>query len=176
MASQETTIRKDVDYYMSLPYPIELIRDPEGWFVAVRDLPGCMSQGDTIEEAIDMSRDAQRGWIEIALENGQTVPLPRSLATYSGKFNVRVPRAVHRDLVEEAEAEGVSLNHLVSTTLANTAMEKQWRAALVEVRAELHEELRRQLAPIVDMLSHLARSEDVRDGAVRPYGIVDKRW
>ena len=65
---------KSVEYYLGLPYTIELVREPEGGlFVSVRELPGCMSQGDTPDEALEMIRDAMRAWIEVALEDGEIV-------------------------------------------------------------------------------------------------------
>ncbi|HEY8743424.1 MAG TPA: type II toxin-antitoxin system HicB family antitoxin [Chloroflexota bacterium] len=105
--------------YMALPYRVELIPDPEGWFVHIPELPGCMSQGDTAEEAIAMIRDAQRSWLESALANGDPVPVPSApVHSFTGKFNVRVPKDLHRNLVARAEAEGVSLNLFVATALA----------------------------------------------------------
>jgi len=110
---------KSVEYYMNLPYTIQLQRDPdEGWFVAVKELPGCMSQGDTAEEAVAMIREAMELWLEVALEDGQSIPEPRPEESYSGKFVVRVPRSLHRELVERAEQEGVSLNQYVNVALA----------------------------------------------------------
>ena len=76
-----------------------------------------MSVGDTPEEALEMIRDAMRAWIEVALEDGETVPEPRSLDDFSGKFVVRVPRSLHQDLVEAAKREGVSLNGYVNVAL-----------------------------------------------------------
>jgi antitoxin HicB len=112
-------MEKTVEYYLSLPYTIELIVEPTGgWFVAVKELPGCMSEGDTPEEAVEMIRDAMRGWIEISLEDGNPIPEPRGLEDYSGKFVVRVPRSLHRELVERAAQEGVSLNQYVNVALA----------------------------------------------------------
>lgn len=32
---------KDLDYYMGLSYPIEVIHDEDGYFARVKDLPGC---------------------------------------------------------------------------------------------------------------------------------------
>jgi len=108
-----------VDYFMGLPYTFELRWDAEaGWFVRVKELPGCMSEGDTPEEAMEMIRDAMRGWIEVSLEEGDPIPEPRELDDYSGKFVVRVPRSLHRELVERAEDEGVSLNQYVNVALA----------------------------------------------------------
>ena len=114
-------MNKRIDYDLGLPYTIELIADPEGgWFVAVRELPGCMSQGDTPQEAIEMIQDAMHGWLEVALEDGDSIPEPREIEDYSGKFLVRVPRSLHRDLIEMAEREGVSLNQYICTTLARS--------------------------------------------------------
>ena len=111
-------MNKTVEYYLDLPYTIELIPEPEGgWFVSIKELPGCMSEGDTPEEAIEMIQDAMRGWIEISLEDGDPIPEPRELDDYSGKFVVRVPRSLHRDLVETAEEEGVSLNQYINVAL-----------------------------------------------------------
>jgi predicted HicB family RNase H-like nuclease len=47
-------------------------------------------------------------------------PIPEPLAekTYSGKFMVRVPSAVHRNLATQAAEQGVSLNRLASAKLA----------------------------------------------------------
>lgn len=111
-------MEKTVEYYLGLPYTIEMIPEPEGgWFVAVKELPGCMSEGDTPEEAMEMIRDAMRGWIEVSLEDGDAIPEPRDLDDYSGKFVVRVPRSLHRDLVELARQEGVSLNQYINVAL-----------------------------------------------------------
>lgn len=110
---------KKAEYYMSLPYTIELWRASEGgWVVRVKELPGCVSQGETAEEALTMIQDAMRGWLEVALEYGDPIPEPRPEEEYSGKFVVRVPRTLHRELVAAADREGVSLNQYINTVLA----------------------------------------------------------
>ncbi len=110
----------EVERYMALPYRVELVPDEGGWFVTLPDLPGCISQGATPQEAVEMIRDAQRLWLEVAIEDGRPIPEPTASPThsYSGKFNVRVPKDLHRDLVRAAEAQGVSLNLFVATSLA----------------------------------------------------------
>jgi len=50
--------------------------------------------------------------------NGETVPDPIAIRPYSGKFMVRVPPHVHRNLVIQAAEAGVSLNRLASTKLS----------------------------------------------------------
>ena len=53
------------------------------------------------------------------LTTNEKIPEPLAERSYSGKFMVRVPPETHRALVVRAAEEGVSLNRLVSTRLAN---------------------------------------------------------
>ena len=54
--------------YMELPYSMSIIPDTvEG---------GCMTCGDTIEEAVEMAMDAKKCWLEDAIEMGKKIPLP----------------------------------------------------------------------------------------------------
>jgi len=109
----------DINHYMSLPYTIELIReDTTTWFARVAELPGCMTEGDSAEDAAAMIQDAMAGWIELALEDGRTIPEPKPLEEFSGKFVVRVSKSLHRDLVAAAAREEVSLNQFIATELA----------------------------------------------------------
>jgi antitoxin HicB len=117
-----------VERYMALPYRVELIPSKEGGYVVrIPDLPGCLSQGDNVEEAMEMIRDAQRGWVEVMLENGQPIPEPAPVgdADYSGKFTLRVPRRIHRALTEVADAEGVSVNLFAASVLAMAVGERR---------------------------------------------------
>ena len=110
---------KTVDEYLKLPYTIELIQEDDGtWFVKIKELPGCISVGETPDDAISMIRDAQKVWLETALEEKMVIPEPREKEDYSGNFRLRVPKYIHRKLVETAESEGVSLNTLCVTYLA----------------------------------------------------------
>ena len=71
-----------IEYYMSLPYTVEIIPDPEGGYVAkVLELKGCITQADTWEELECMIEDAKRVWLETALEEGVEIPLPKTLDT-----------------------------------------------------------------------------------------------
>jgi antitoxin HicB len=120
----QKSIEKSIEYYLGLPYTLRLIPEPGGgWFVEVAELRGCMSEGNDPGDAIAMIRDAMRCWLEVALEDGLPIPEPRELETYSGKFVVRVPRWLHRELVRTTDQEGVSLNQFVSTALARAVGE-----------------------------------------------------
>lgn len=59
--------------YIAIFYPYEL---GEGYTVEFPDLPGCITQGQTLEEALEMAEDAASGWILSAIEDGEEVPSP----------------------------------------------------------------------------------------------------
>lgn len=110
----EKTANKDLEYYLGLPYRVVLYPSPEGGFaVEVPDLPGCISQGQTLQEALEMIEDAKRCWIADALERGEPVPEPASEEAYSGRILVRAPKSLHRALAERAREEGISLNQYI---------------------------------------------------------------
>lgn len=89
-----------------------------GFLIEYPDLPGCTSDGATIEEAIANGQDAVKCWIEVAESMGREIPQVSSQLP-SGKWVQRVPKTLHARLVTEAEREGVSLNALVIALIAN---------------------------------------------------------
>lgn len=89
-----------------------------GWLIVYPDLPGCMSDGDTPEEALVNGKDALAAWLKAAVEAGREIPKPGDLP--SGKFIARVPRSLHARLSARAKLEGVSMNALVSAFLAES--------------------------------------------------------
>lgn len=114
-------MNKNIDYYLGLPYTIEIIPESNaGWYVGIKELPGCMTDVDTPEEGLIEIRQLQREWLEIALEDGLAIPEPRPEEEYSGNFRLRVPKSVHRKLVEAAAEDDVSLNTYCATALAQS--------------------------------------------------------
>ena len=114
---------KTIEYYLGLPYTIEFQQDksdPQNpvWFAKVKELPGCMTEADTLEEAAGMIQDAMIVCIQGSLDAGLAIPEPQNESSYSGKFSVRLPKSLHRDLVQVAEREGVSLNQYINVALS----------------------------------------------------------
>lgn len=106
---------------LARPWCMEIVGDGDTFAASVPELPGCFAEGATREEALDNLQEALDSWLSAALESGIEIPSPKGEADpeeYSGRFSVRLPRSLHRRLAMRAEAEGCSLNQLVSTTLA----------------------------------------------------------
>ena len=107
--------KKNVEYYMSLPYRLEIYPDAvEGGFTAAYpDLTGCLTCAETKEDLIKNAIDAKREWITASLEDGDEIAEPESvtdLSDYSGQFKIRMPKTLHRSLVINAKKEGISMN------------------------------------------------------------------
>ena len=111
-----------VEDYMKLPYTkvIQEINDESGhyFYGQILELDGCQSNGDTMEELMESLNEAMEGYIEVKLEKGLPIPEPEIVDDYSGKFNLRIPKSLHRRLAIEAEVEGVSLNQYAMYKLA----------------------------------------------------------
>ena len=103
---------KDLEYYMSLPYRVEVIADQKdgGYALHCPDLYGCMTCAETVEEGFLLLEDAKRSWFSACLEDGIEIPEPLDPAEYSGQFKLRLPKSLHRYLAERAKDEGVSMN------------------------------------------------------------------
>ena len=103
---------KTVDEYMKLPYRMELTPDMEegGFAVSFPELPGCVSVGDTIDEAYKNALDAKRAWLEVAIDEGISINEPNSIDDYSGQFKLRIPKSLHKSLAEHSKQEGISMN------------------------------------------------------------------
>ncbi len=68
-----------LEYYLSLPYPIELIPDEDGyWFARIPLLKGCITNGENRIDALEMIDDAKRLWLETALSLGMPIPEPKA--------------------------------------------------------------------------------------------------
>lgn len=59
---------------LRLIYPACFYPNADGFTVTVPDLPGCVTEGKNITEAIEMAVDAASGWVLDSIENGESIP------------------------------------------------------------------------------------------------------
>jgi antitoxin HicB len=98
-----------------------------GFLIEFPDVPLCLSDGSTVEEAVANGRDALRCCLLTMKELGDPVPRPGSTEAASGQFRLRVPKTMHARLTRRAELEGVSLNTLAATLIAEGLGKRQPR-------------------------------------------------
>ena len=83
------------------------------------EFPSLSWLADTPEAALKGIRKVVNAVIADMLANGESVPAPIATKHFSGKFMVRVPPDVHRQLAIQAAEAGVSLNRLASAKLSH---------------------------------------------------------
>ncbi len=87
------------------------------YVVAVPELPGCMTHGESIEEAIQMAYEAIAGYLESLKARKLPIPTPLAEREFSGKVPLRIDSALHRDLSTKAQISGMSLNKYIESRL-----------------------------------------------------------
>jgi len=113
---------KTLNEYLALPYRLEIVPDTEegGYVASYPELPGCISCGETMEDAITNALDAKKAWLEAAIEEGIQIYEPNTMEEYSGQFKLRIPKSLHRQLAEHSRREGISMNQYCLYLLAKS--------------------------------------------------------
>jgi antitoxin HicB len=105
-----------------IEYPFEIrplsAEEGGGFLISYPDFSDCISDGASVEEAIVNGKDALKATIAALKAKALPIPTPNGGSVASGKFVARVPKTVHAQLTTRAKAEGVSLNSLVLTFIA----------------------------------------------------------
>ncbi len=155
--------RKPIEYYLNLRYPITLEPDEEGgYFASITDLPGCITEGETIDEALENLEVARTLWIETAYSFDDVIPLPTSNNKYSGKFLLRVPPYLHQKLANSAQREGVSLNQYLVSLLSGRDAASQYG----------FEKMEKLFGSLLDKLEHSPKHRVDQDSVDKLFGII----
>ena len=98
----------------------------EGYTVEFPDLPGCVTEGATLAEAVEMAEDAASGWVLGELEDGNPIPAassPASIAVEDGAFVSAV--VLDMDAYSEKYGKKAVRKNLTIPAWLNTFAEKQ---------------------------------------------------
>ena len=116
----EAVERLKAEDYLREPYARVLIPDAEsgGFTAKILEFPGCITEGDTPEEALKCLEDAAAGWIEACLGMGQEIPAALASMPYRGTILLHLPRTLHQRVVEVATTEGVSMNQYLLAVIS----------------------------------------------------------
>jgi len=116
-----------LEHYLGLPYRIEIMplseEDGGGFMASIPQLGrwALCADGHTIQEAVDRLREIKRERFSDYLEEGIPIPEPEpDIEEFSGKFVLRIPKYLHRELAVRAKENNVSLNQFVGSLLAGS--------------------------------------------------------
>jgi len=106
-------------------FSIELWKDDDGdWLAHFEELPNVSAFGNSPETALIELKEAWEVMKESYISHNELIPIAPSKKEYSGQFNVRIDRRIHRALAVEAAQAGISLNALVAQKLSLSVKNK----------------------------------------------------
>lgn len=146
---------KNLDYYMGLPYKIEITPIPEeqgGGFMATLPEIGryaITGDGDTVEEALENLAIVKREQFEIYLDEGIKINEPEKENQYSGRFPLRLPKYLHKDLAKSSKSEGMSLNSYILSLIASSN-------ELAQTRTSIAGEIKQCIVMLTQQISQLS--------------------
>lgn len=141
---------------MKLIYPACFYPEDDGGFsVTVPDLKGCITQGDTLQEALQMAEDAALGWLLTSIEDGEELPkasnikdvrlentngftslLLLDLGLYSQKYgnrkSVKKTVSIPLWLNEAAEKYNINFSKTLQDALFNTVILKKQHSKTIK--------------------------------------------
>ena len=91
--------------------------EDQAYVVRVPELPGCVTDGETFEEAAKNAGEVIELYLESLKSRGLAIPTPMAERKFSGKIPLRIEPTLHRDLMIKAEIEGESLNKFIEKNL-----------------------------------------------------------
>lgn len=111
--------------------------EDESFVALCPEFSGLSAFGETYAEAVAEIESALSASIEVCKEEGENLPDARLLPEHSGQFRIRIPKYLHTSLVLEAERQGVSLNTLVQTYLAQGVAQSAAEDYITQLRNRL---------------------------------------
>jgi predicted RNase H-like HicB family nuclease len=149
LTDMATAQRASLSHYLELSYPYTVINDDGSFFIEFPDLPGCMTQVENASDIAAMADEIRTLWLETEYERGADIPEPASHAGYSGRFVMRVPKTLHRNLAQSAKQEGMSLNAYVLYLLSERQSAAKIGSQLDDLRSRM-ESTGRQNIPLTE--------------------------
>ncbi len=119
MVTHRNNYKKDIKYYLNLPwtYTIETTNETGEtlYIVHVNELPGISTDAPSIEEAMQLIKEAMQGAFEMYLEDGEEIPEPTNKNDYKGNIAYRTTPSRHFLIAREAKKRNISLSQAIDT-------------------------------------------------------------
>ena len=114
-------LNRELDEYRFTVRPLSA-DEGGGYLVEYPAIPGCMSDGETIKDAIANGRGALRDCLEVFRESGRKLVKP---SIEAAQWRQRLPRTLYAKLTRQAQREGVSINSFVTAVIAEAVGSRQ---------------------------------------------------
>ena len=139
---------EELNYYLGLNYPIEILRSEDGVFALHPDLDGCAAQGESVEDAVSNLDVARKLWLSARLEDGLSVAEPVNEEECNGRATIRMSGALHAELLKISRRQRISLNQLVNNVLSEYVGGNRLQQQVLEIAKELRSALAATQSPV----------------------------
>lgn len=169
--------KKDVHYFLSLSYPFTVEQFEENGQIrfgfCISDLPGVWADGETLDEALDNLNQTKKLWFETCIEKGIKIPEPVSEGDFSGKFLLRIPPELHKELSQKTKIKNISLNQFIRSELENGCKYDMLLELMQEIKSKL-EEVKTKEDKILEHENRLQALENQEIERQQPVSTSDK--
>jgi len=115
--------KKYQEYLKRYSYEIHFSDEDQVFVASVKELPGCMSHGETEIEALGHIHEAAELYVESCVDRKLDIPEPISMIKASGQFLVRGTPELHKKLIQRQHEEGFTkFSKFMLATLESVAM------------------------------------------------------
>ncbi len=147
--------------------------DYQGYCAYLIDIPEVVAYDDTVEEVVQQLEDARIEWIHYAINKGIEIPgpsQPKTADELSGRVTLRLPKSLHKRLIDCANIEGVSLNTLIVSSIQTGLHNQDLKAICSDVRDALSDIRRTVTFPIsvTKEVNYMATPNDLRFASLLP--------
>jgi len=97
---------------------VEWSEEDQVYIARVPALPGCIAHGETAEKATHEAERAAALMLDVLREDRKPLPPEDAVADFSGQLRLRLPKSLHEEVSRLATAEGVSINPLLLSLVA----------------------------------------------------------
>lgn len=123
-------MNKDLNYYLNLNwrYIIETAKDENNktyYIISVEELPGVMTDAYSVNEAMELIRDAMIGTFKLYLKHGEEIPKPIDEEKFKGKISYRTTPKRHYLISQEAKKHKLSLSEILDTFVDKGVLNKR---------------------------------------------------
>jgi predicted RNase H-like HicB family nuclease len=119
--------KKQIEYYLNLPWSYTIEQEThkgEHYFIIrVNELPGICTDAETIEEGMELIKEAIEGAVRLYLKNGEEVPEPIKREQYKGNIAYRTTRERHFYVAKLANSLHKSISKTIDD-LIDTGLDK----------------------------------------------------
>jgi len=119
-----TIKKKNLNYYLSLPWSYNITTTTEEgkplFIIRVNELPGIVTDGETIAQAMENIKEAMTGLFQMYMENGEEIPEPVDQEAYKGKIAYRTTSKRHSLIARAALAKQASLSEIIDECVDRT--------------------------------------------------------